>query len=114
MGSLPDLPHSRLLFELMSEEMNTTYNIHAGTRINQYVWNLHDMRRLSGLSRRKFKLAVDLLIGKSYLLEKIKTKHTPTGSTRTVAYCLNEELQDEIMQEWSALLHEYHQGAPRA
>lgn len=101
------LPQNRLLFELLSEEMNTAYNIHAGTRINQYTWSLQEMRKISGLSRRKFRLAFTFLRQKNYLIELYRSENTPSGVIHAVSYSFNEELQDQIMTDWQLLLHEY-------
>lgn len=107
MTNLLDFPENRLLFELLSEEMNTAFNVHAGTRINQYAWSLQEMRKISGLSRRKFRRAFTLLKEKKYLIELYSAENTPRGLVHTLKYSFNEELQEQLMDEWGSLLQEY-------
>ncbi len=114
MTTLLDEPSNLLFFELMSVEMNTSFNVHAGIKIDQFCWSLPEMRKISGLRRRKFKRALNALLSCGILKQREVTINTPTGVIKQTTYQFNAELEDEILEMWKVLLHIYWQIIDKA
>ncbi len=114
MTTLLDEPANLLFFELMSVEMNTSFNVHAGIKIDQFCWSLPEMRKISGLRRRKFKRAFSALLSSSILKKREVTINTPTGVSKQTAYQFNADLSEVLLDKWRVLLHIYWQIIDKA